>query len=79
MEDATPMNGAQASKHGDNTVDYNTQLLDVIIGRLELISEKGKESVLEYIEGLVDMEERQLEFDRRQGRLYTWPVDDTRA
>lgn len=73
------MRGAQASKHVGSTVDYNTQLLNVIISRLELVSEKGKESVLEYIQDLVDMEERQLEFDRRQGRLYAWPDDSSQA
>ena len=43
---------------------------------MERISERGKQQVLEYIQELLNREERQLEFDRRQGRLYSWPSDD---
>ena len=58
---------------------HHTQLRDVIINRLDQISERGQEQVLEYIQELMDREERQLEFDRRQGRLYSWPSDDARV
>jgi len=54
-------------------------LRDAIINRLEQISERSQEQVLEYIQELIDKEERQLEFSRRQGRLYSWPLDDARA
>lgn len=55
---------------------HHTQLRDVIINGLEQISERSQEQVLQYIQELMDREERQLEFDRRQGRLYSWPLDD---
>lgn len=58
---------------------HHTQLRDAIINRLEQISERSQEQVLEYIQELIDKEERQLEFSRRQGRLYSWPLDDARA
>jgi hypothetical protein len=58
---------------------HHTQLRDAIINRLEQISERSQEQVLEYIQELMDKEERQLEFSRRQGRLYSWPLDDARA
>lgn len=79
MEKPHPMRDMFSSQDGSKAVSYNSQLLDVIISRLKLISDKNKERVLEYIQGLVDMEERQLEFDRRQGRLYRWPADDARV
>lgn len=58
---------------------HHTQLRDAIINCLEQISERSQEQVLEYIQELIDKEERQLEFSRRQGRLYSWPLDDARA
>ena len=58
---------------------HHTQLRDAIINRLEQISERSQEQVLEYIQELIDKEERQLEFSRRQGRLYSWPLDAARA
>ena len=67
-----PCNPRDAGK----AADYKSQLRDAIINRLEQISERGQEQVLEYIQELMDREERQLEFDRRQGRLYSWPLDD---
>ncbi len=79
MENPNPMRSTFSSQDGSKAVDYNSQLLDVIISRLELVSDKSKERVLEYIQDLVDMEERQLEFDRRQGRLYRWPADDAKV
>lgn len=57
---------------------HHKPLRDAIINRLENISRRGQEQVLEYILELTDREERELEFDRRQGRLYGWPLDDAR-
>jgi hypothetical protein len=70
-----PCSQQDAGKAGRN----HTQLRDVIINRLEQISERSQEQVLEYIQELIDREERQLEFSRRQGRLYSWPIDDARV
>ncbi len=70
-----PCSQQDAGKAGPN----HTQLRDVIINRLEQISERSQEQVLEYIQELIDREERQLEFSRRQGRLYSWPIDDARV
>lgn len=70
-----PCSQQDAGKAGPN----HTQLRDVIINRLEQISERSQEQVLEYIQELIDREERQLEFSRRQGRLYNWPIDDARV
>ena len=58
---------------------HHTQLRDAIINRLGQISKRSQEQVLEYIQELIDREERQLEFSRRQGRLYSWPTDDARV
>ena len=51
---------------------FESQLMDVILSHLNLLSENGKEKVLDYIDSLIDQEQRKLEFERRQGRLYNW-------
>jgi len=51
---------------------FETQLQDAIISHLTLLSEEGKEKVLDFINTLIDAEQRKLEFNRRQGRLYNW-------
>ncbi len=79
MENSKPVSNACSSQDAGKATDYNLRLRDVIINRLERISERGKEQVLEYIQELMDREERQLEFDRRQGRLYSWTADDGRG
>ena len=76
MENPRSGNSPSSSRNVSKAVAHNSPLQDVIISRLELISENGKERVLEYIQDLIDMEERQLEFNRRQGRLYRWPSGD---
>ena len=76
MENLESVSSSCSSQDAGKAVDYNLRLRDVIINRLERISERGKQQVLEYIQELLNREERQLEFDRRQGRLYSWPSDD---
>ena len=76
MENLESVSNSCSSQDAGKTADYNLRLRDVIINRLERISERGKQQVLEYIQELLNREERQLEFDRRQGRLYSWPSDD---
>ena len=51
---------------------FEAQLKDVIMNHLNLLSEEGKEKVLDFINALIDLEEKKLEFNRRQGRLYNW-------
>ena len=76
MENLESVSNSCSSQDTGKATDYNLRLRDVIINRLERISERGKQQVLEYIQELLNREERQLEFDRRQGRLYSWPSDD---
>lgn len=79
MENSKSVSRRYSQQDASKAGFHHTQLRDVIISRLEQISERGQEQVLEYIQELMDREERQLEFDRRQGRLYSWPVDDVRV
>jgi hypothetical protein len=58
---------------------FEEQLKDAISRQLDRLSEDGKEKVLDYINALLDMEERKMEFNRRQGLLYNWGTDDSRA
>ncbi len=79
MENSKSMRHPCAPQEAAEAGANHTQLRDVIIDRLEQISERSQEQVLEYIQELIDKEERQLEFSRRQGRLYSWPLDDARV
>ena len=79
MANSKSVSNSCSSQDAGKAANYNLRLRDVIINRLERISERGKEQVLEYIQELLDREERQLEFDRRQGRLYSWSSDDARG
>jgi len=51
---------------------FETQLQDAIISHLTLLSEEGKQKVLDFVNTLIDAEQKKLEFNRRQGRLYNW-------
>ena len=73
MENSKSMSHPCSQQDAGKTGAHHTQLRDAIINRLEQISERSQEQVLEYIQELIDREERQLEFSRRQGRLYSWP------
>lgn len=79
MENSRSMNHPCSPQDSGEAGAPHTQLRDVIISRLEQISERSQEQVLEFIQELIDREERQLEFSRRQGRLYSWPIDDARV
>ena len=79
MENSKSMSRPCSQQDAARPDAHHTQLRDAIINRLEQISERSQEQVLEYIQDLIDKEERQLEFSRRQGRLYSWPLDDARA
>jgi hypothetical protein len=54
------------------TSSFEAKLRDVIDSRLQMLSEEGREKVLDYINSLIDTEQKQLEFNRRQGKLYHW-------
>lgn len=79
MENSKSMNHPCSQQDAGTAGAHHTPLRDAIINRLEQISERSQEQVLEYIQELIDKEERQLEFSRRQGRLYSWPLDDASA
>ena len=57
---------------------FEEQLKEVIVSHLDMLSQDGKEKVLDFINALIDMEERRQEFNRRQGLLYNWGADDSR-
>ena len=57
---------------------FEDQLKGVIMHHLEMLSQDGKEKVLDFINGVIDLEEKRLEFNRRQGLLYNWTSDDTK-
>jgi hypothetical protein len=57
---------------------FEEQLKDVIISHLDMLSQDGKEKVLDFVNALMDLEERKQEFNRRQGLLYNWGADDSR-
>jgi ribosome recycling factor len=54
------------------------QLRDVIMSHLDQLSQDGKEKALEYINMLIDLEQKRLEFNRRQGLLYNWGIDESK-
>ena len=70
-----PMND-ETSKKEDPAVgveavpSFEDKLRAVILTRLEMLSPEGLEKVLDYINAQIDHEEKQLEFQRRKGRLY---------
>ena len=57
---------------------FEDQLRDVIIAHLDQLSQDGKEKVLEYINMLIDLEQKRLEFNRRQGLLYNWGLEESK-
>jgi len=57
---------------------FEDQLRDVIITHLDQLSQDGKEKVLEYINMLIDLEQKRLEFNRRQGLLYNWGLEESK-
>ncbi len=55
---------------------FESRLVDAILSHLNLLSENGKEKVLDYISALIDLEQKKREFERRQGRLYNWVTSE---
>ena len=52
--------------------NFEIQLQDAIVNHLNSLSAEGKGKVLEFINTLIDAEQKKLEFNRRQGWLYNW-------
>lgn len=65
-----------SSPNQANRLKFEDQLREVIISHLDMLSQDGKEKVLDYINMLTDLEEKRLEFNRRQGLLYNWAVEE---
>ena len=57
---------------------FEDQLRDVIISHLDKLSQDGKEKALDYINMLIDIEQKRMEFNRRQGLLYNWGVEESK-
>ena len=57
---------------------FEDQLRQVIVSHLDMLSQDGKEKVLEYINMLIDLEQRRIEFNRRQGLLYNWATEESK-
>ena len=71
METQKPLREESYQSHTAKS-NFETQLQDAIISHLTLLSEEGKEKVLDFVNTLIDVEQKKLEFNRRQGRLYNW-------
>jgi hypothetical protein len=48
------------------------------MSHLNRLSQDGKEKALDYINMLIDLEQKRMEFNRRQGLLYNWGVDESK-
>jgi hypothetical protein len=69
MDDLISKNNVPGSDQ-QSSIRFEAKLKNIILTRLEMLSLEGKERVLDYINSLIDSEEKQLEFQRRQGKLY---------
>ncbi|MCI0418259.1 MAG: hypothetical protein L0387_13870 [Acidobacteria bacterium] len=67
-----------SSPNQASRLKFEDQLRDVIIRHLDLLSQDGKEKALDYINMLIDLEQKRLEFNRRQGLLYNWAVEESK-
>ena len=56
---------------------FEDQLRDVIMSHLDRLSQDGKEKALDYINMLIDLEQKRVEFNRRQGLLYNWGGEES--
>lgn len=65
------LSSSQASR-----LKFEDQLRDVIMIQLDKLSQDGKEKALDYVNLLIDLEQKRLEFNRRQGLLYNWGGDE---
>ena len=57
---------------------FEDQLRGVIISHLDMLSQDSREKVLEYINMLIDSEQKRVEFNRRQGLLYNWKLEESK-
>ena len=66
------------SSNQASRLKFEDQLRDVIMSHLDKLSQDGKEKALEYINMLIDLEQKRLEFNRRQGLLSNWGIDESK-
>jgi hypothetical protein len=57
---------------------FEDQLREAIISHLDMLSQDSREKVLEYINMLIDSEQKRVEFNRRQGLLYNWKLEESK-
>ena len=77
MESQKPNREALSSNQASR-LKFEDQLRDVIMSHLNRLSQDGKEKALDYINMLIDLEQKRMEFNRRQGLLYNWGVDESK-
>jgi len=77
MESQNP-NREVLSSNQASRLKFEDQLRDVIMSHLNRLSQDGKEKALDYINMLIDLEQKRMEFNRRQGLLYNWGVDESK-
>ena len=66
------------SSNQASRLQFEDQLRDVIMSHLNRLSQDGKEKTLDYINMLIALEQKRMEFNRRQGLLYNWDVDESK-
>jgi hypothetical protein len=66
------------SSNQASRLKFEDQLRDVIMSHLDRLSQDGKEKALDYINMLIDQEQKRLEFNRRQGLLYNWGIEESK-
>jgi hypothetical protein len=77
MESQKPVGEISSSKQVTG-LKFEDPLRNVIIGHLDKLSQDSKEKVLDYINMLIDLEQKRLEFNRRQGLLYNWAIEESK-
>ena len=77
MESQKP-NREVLSSNQASRLKFEDQLRDVIMSHLNRLSQDGKEKALDYINMLIDLEQKRMEFNRRQGLLYNWGVEESK-
>ena len=76
MESQKP-SGKESPRSQSMRANFEIRLRDAIMNHLDSLSDDGKVKVLDFINALIDLEQKKLELNRRQGRLYHWSkVDD---
>jgi hypothetical protein len=77
MESQKPVGEISSSKQVTG-LKFEDPLRNVIISHLDKLSQDSKEKVLDYINMLIDLEQKRLEFNRRQGLLYNWAIEESK-